>query len=1271
MNTVSNSGRAVGALDLGQVRVRCGGLEARWSINDLDQDSIELVALGAFQQLPPNSQIELIWPATAADPAFAVSLRVSEANGRRMRSSLHSLDDRQREAIRSRVQGRLGGVPNDAPERAIELIERRVRGPVAGRLRLLIDEAESELRPGTQTELFWNGSPPGQVRQRLAAIGGELVEAFVQLVLRPLRGEPLQPNGTTSRRATLRLVDDDEMAVWLTRSEALRVIERQTRAAWFKLKPALQILFDQKAEIDVETIAGEALIDAWLQAQKLVDCEAALQQLLTGLFGRHEVFDVSAFYLELRQDLQRNGLLFEAVRTRPAARGVAQQDPPSPPAGVVDSESGNERNGNRDTGAQPGESVVAAASGNWSLPPTNAGTAAGWGPVPPTDAVSVAGRMWSLHALPEDLPIEPAGEQRSPIADHTLLQAIRDVVQRQQEQSQSYADFIQAVAEQARAEGEQAIVTSDRQTEALALLARLQTALADDQIVPERFESWSRPLIAPLFGAQMRPEGIGDSGDAVRELFEKIEFGSVLVTERKDAASKQIAEGIDRVVERLAKAPALSGALVTEASNELDRLLQRHRRAASAIEDRVVEACAGQQRLIDARRVVDASLNSGFLGIEVPSAWIQLLEMRLAPLMVLTVLRQGPDSVAWNGSERQLDLLAQDFVSLREGRPPSRSDEEAVEWIRGLLNESEAMSAANRSPLHQLAAALRGEDVEWETYHSVLAHVLNEPKSRSSDHRLDTLAQQVDVLQPGDWMTFKSPDGRPRALKLAWHAPDHERFVFVSQLGHKADDMEREQLIESMRLGDVKVLEDGQSSIIERAWRRMMESMHDQLASQATHDALTGLLNRKELERHLGLWLRRKQREPLLLLWIGVDHMRLLNEARGLEAGDHVLREVGQILREQVEASQAELNADQIPGQSESWAARIAGDEFLLALRCPEGAQAEQRAQQVLDALGQREWRFADQRFEVSASIGVCVADQNCSSIESALRDAEHACRAAKESGGERVYMHRVDDYRLSQMRETFQWVGKVEQSLESQTLVLFGQRALALSQRAEQAGDYLEVLLRMRQEGGYASPEHFIVAAERYGHIAAIDKFVLNDLVRLLKLAKRQEKLRIAFNVSGRNITDAEFVDEIIQVLNTQPWPMSQVCVELTETAAIQQLADASLAMRRLSAAGLSMVLDDFGSGWSSYQYLRRLPFDVVKVDGAFIRDISRNESDLALARSINEVAHVLGKMTVAEHVENEETLKLVKQIGFDYAQGYLVGRPAPLTELLELLSE
>jgi EAL domain-containing protein (putative c-di-GMP-specific phosphodiesterase class I) len=352
----------------------------------------------------------------------------------------------------------------------------------------------------------------------------------------------------------------------------------------------------------------------------------------------------------------------------------------------------------------------------------------------------------------------------------------------------------------------------------------------------------------------------------------------------------------------------------------------------------------------------------------------------------------------------------------------------------------------------------------------------------------------------------------------------------------------------------------------------------------------------------------------------------------------------------------------------ESYCGRVEGDEFVVVLPDSTLGDVQQLGEALLTRVTALEHEVGGPSVRVSASIGACLIDESCASMETLLNDAERAYRAAKDEGRGRVYLSQPDDARIRQMRESVEWVGKIEHALEHDALVLFGQRAQSLSGRASQAPDYVEVLLRMRSdEGGYASPEHFIVAAERYGQIHAIDRFVLQRLTRQLSSADRTANYRIAMNISGRNVVDRAFIDEIIQTWKDARLPQGWLCIELTETAAIQHLAEAAESMSRLRDAGVTLVLDDFGSGWSSYQYLRRLPFDIVKVDGAFIKDIATSQQDLLLARSINEIAHMLGKHTVAEHVENAETLELVREIGFDYAQGYVAARPVPLDGLLQ----
>ncbi|MBK9657226.1 MAG: DUF1631 family protein [Rhodanobacteraceae bacterium] len=346
--------------------------------------------------------------------------------------------------------------------------------------------------------------------------------------------------------------------------------------------------------------------------------------------------------------------------------------------------------------------------------------------------------------------------------------------------------------------------------------------------------------------------------------------------------------------------------------------------------------------------------------------------------------------------------------------------------------------------------------------------------------------------------------------------------------------------------------------------------------------------------------------------------------------------------------------------------ARAAGDEFVLVLHGLTAAESERRAVALFDQANALELNFDGKHLRLSLSMGMVPVDAASTSVSRLLADAERACDAAKESGRGRWYRFQSDDALLSQMRESANWVRRLDESLQSRGLLLYGQRAVWLGSDGAAQPDYIEVLLRMQTADGVAAPGDFIIAAERYGQIAAVDRYVLQELTRVLQRVGTVGNARIAFNISARNIIDAAFVDEIIETLRQQPVPLEQLCVELTETSAIQQIEEAGSGMRKLAQAGLSMVLDDFGSGWSSYQYLRRLPFAMVKVDGAFIRDITRSVEDRALASSINEIAHLLGKRTVAEHVEDQETLDEVRAIGFDYAQGYLLGKPVPLSELL-----
>lgn len=1233
------------------------GQEQRWAVEGLKAGTLTLRRCDGHPvpQFNPGSAIDLCWQDDDERVHLELQGVVVARHDASLQLQLGGVDGWQREQLDRLLQ--LGSAPRDrlGPSgemlgRAVEALARALRSELPPRIESLFDQCELALDPvRLDFARDIGGIPLPMAERRLRELRREVVAATVAQLLQPLEQPGQQP--VRSRRPnTLRLVDDEEMQVWLNRSESLRRVERDAKAGWHALRPLLGELQQADPERDPDLLSAEAILDALLAALRAASLEPPLQQLVMRCAARPDALDVAGLYVALQMALLRSGLRAPqavaisaasapprgapAPAAAPPAEGPGAEPPPAA-AGPIEERS---RRGRREAGG-------VAAGGD--APALEQAVPA----VPAASAVSTARRLWSLAPTAPTALAEP-GDDAPAISDDLLREAVRRAAAGNDTQQ-----FRERLVESATELGGGALHADARQTEAMELLARLHQAIDTDPLLSQPFREWSRPLLAPILGTQLRPEGIETSGETIRRLLELLEFGSAVCAQRDDAPTRELRREIEQTVAGLAELPALVPPPLDEAAGKLEKLLQRHRRAGSAIEERVVEACVGQQRLIEARREVDRELTERFAGRALPDALRALLEDRLHAMLVLILLREGPEGPSWQAQREHLGALERALDGDLTPEARSEAAAEALRWIEQLgagqagdQAQLQQQIDATRTALAEPAALPPGEP--WAGRERPPSPLL-----ASLDETLDPAAQQLRLLQRGDWVAFEVDDAAPRLLKLAWHAPQRERFVFVTQLGHKAEDLADAELLDLLRAGRAQLLDEGGSTVVERAWRRMLEGLHDDLAEQATRDPLTGLPNRKELDRRLLGWINARHRPPLALLWVGADHQRMHNQSLGLEGGDYVLKRLGGLL--------GALAHEHDPERA--YAARVAGDEFVIVLPRCDATLAEQFAHNLQDRLEEHDGQWQGRRFRLSVSIGIVAADENCSGSEALLRDAERACGAAKDLGRGRIFVHQADDFRISQMRETVDWVGRVEQSLEQGQLVLYGQRALSLSEAAKAGPDYLEVLLRMRGQAGVSTPQNFIIAAERYGQITAIDRFVLQQLGLHLMASDASRRFRIAFNLSAHNVVDPEFISEIIQTLKAQPQPLHQLCIELTETAAIQQLASASEGMRRLSEAGIALVLDDFGSGWSSYNYLRRLPVDIVKVDGAFIKDIANSPQDLALARSINEVAHMLGKLTVAEHVENQETLDLVREIGFDYAQGYLIETPRPLTQHLD----
>jgi diguanylate cyclase (GGDEF)-like protein/PAS domain S-box-containing protein len=428
-----------------------------------------------------------------------------------------------------------------------------------------------------------------------------------------------------------------------------------------------------------------------------------------------------------------------------------------------------------------------------------------------------------------------------------------------------------------------------------------------------------------------------------------------------------------------------------------------------------------------------------------------------------------------------------------------------------------------------------------------------------------------------------------------------------------------------------------------------------QLAHQATHDELTGLLNRQAFDGHLQRALdeSRTVGSAHALCYLDLDQFKLVNDTCGHLAGDELLCRVTALLQDSVR----EIDL----------VARLGGDEFAVLMPRRSLVEAEAEVAQFHRALQSYRFTWREKTFTVGASLGLVAITREFKTVAHLLSAADHACYVAKEKGRNRIQVYQEDDAAFIRRQGEMNWVVRIQETLEQNRFCLFSQSILPLSQAASR-GIYFEVLLRMVEEDGRIHlPSDFIRAAERYGLMRSIDRWVIRECMRTLRNQPPPflDLLHLcSINLSAVSIGDESFLDFLEEELEASGLPGSKICFEITETAAIENFAQAEKLLARLSGRGVQFALDDFGSGMSSYSYLKDLPVSFLKIDGKFIKDIVTDSLDHAMVESINQVGHVMGLLTVAEAVTSYAVIERLRTIGVDYAQGNWVSPPRPLGE-------
>ncbi|MCS3511337.1 EAL domain-containing protein [Pseudomonas grimontii] len=428
------------------------------------------------------------------------------------------------------------------------------------------------------------------------------------------------------------------------------------------------------------------------------------------------------------------------------------------------------------------------------------------------------------------------------------------------------------------------------------------------------------------------------------------------------------------------------------------------------------------------------------------------------------------------------------------------------------------------------------------------------------------------------------------------------------------------------------------------------------LSWQATHDALTGLANRREFEYRLEQVLHRagqSQGGRHALMFLDLDQFKLVNDTCGHAAGDELLRHICALLQ-----------SDLREGDT---LARLGGDEFgILLENCP-AAVAEKVAESLRHTVQSLHFVWKGRPFMTTVSIGLVHISQTPTTLETSLRAADMACYMAKEKGRNRVQVYHADDSELSLRFGEMAWVQRLHMALEENRFCLYAQEISPLG-HTDGGNGHIEILLRLHDEAGrIILPDSFIPAAERYGLMTSLDRWVVENVFKFIARCMHEHPGRpmamCAINLSGITIGDDDFLGFLREKFEAYSIPPEMICFEITETSAIANLGSAIRFINELKALGCYFSLDDFCAGMSSFAYLKHLPVDFLKIDGSFVKDMLDDPINRAMVEVINHIGHVMGKRTIAEFVETPQIEQALLDIGVDYAQGYLIERPQLFT--------
>lgn len=1089
----------------------------------------------------------------------------------------------------------------------------------------------------------------------------ELVESVDNIGKAPAEGDghsSKAPGGDASSEG-LQLVDQEEFEVWLAKSELANRLEEELHEPLEALRTQISGLF-QSSTLPMGPMVLAETIERSLSELGL---GTQLQRTALQVVANHLSRNLGSFYRDMLRAWTSAGLSDVQVGAVDEGGAAVQVDgamgegapaPEMPADGLGQASESGQAQAPAASGAAPSQLAQDARNISQAAGLMADLLAAGYPQRPYYPGLDRRARSYLggrrvadvLASMPMDYPLPEIGAGRP----------LRELVQ----QWLQTAD----TTSKGGVKGPPPPMAPQVE-ERVDVIDRLLSLMLADPSAPPRVKSVLRPLTTRFLSmALTEPGGVTDTKLPLVNLVNKLEqLANYLQSD--ESPDEGFQKELEEVIQKLVSAEPRDSKSLEEVNKKVDDLESRAGREYKDNISNWVNICESKERARLAREEVRERLNEAFAGKPVHKVILELLDVGWRNLLDHVCASSGVDSPRWTGHWEALTGLYEATREDRAGADPiARSTiDDLIEEARSGLTYMGVDPMVGDELLERIENAVRRARASLSRVEDYVTFVILRPDPESEPDKVpkdlaasdwEQALSDVESLSIGSliWMRSKSSS---KALRLIWRNDDGSRLAVTDTMGKKVKVLRRSRLAEAFAHGQARAQAPTGKRIVTRAADAALSEMQERLQYHETHDPLTGLSNQRRLLGSLTqLLLPGGQSGSMHALgFLELDRYDTLTGTYGFSVGERMLMAVAKLLEGVVP------NAVCL--------AYMGGSRFGLLTPVMDAAHATEIGESIRAGLTVMPFDLQGKPFRISGSVGIAMLTGDNLTPEKMISAASVACLAAQREGGDRVVLFREDDEIISRQLDHMRNWAQAEDVIKAGRRKLRYQRIVPLDATSD-LSPHCEILLSVYDDEGLPLPLHsFIAAAEAFNMMREVDRQVIDETFKWVK--DNPEKVReiggVAINLSGQSLGDPDLLKYIKASIDAFEIPVEMVSFEVTETAAIVNLDQAAIILDDIKSLGCKVALDDFGAGMSSYSYLKRLPVDYVKIDGSFVKDILVSPQDREIVKSFNEIAHFMGKKTIAEYVENQEILELLCDIGVDFAQGYVIEKPQFIEEL------